>query len=313
MLPHERRAAESAIAEDLETFWLSSLVRSDRPSVLDEVRQGLGMVAGLFEVVPRLYREMEEALERSYPELADADVPAFVRFGSWIGGDRDGNPHVTHAVTAESVRLQQETALRYYLTRVEELGGMLSQSAAFREPSAEFREALARGARLVPEVDQGREHEPYRSQCRVIVARLRRTLSHVRDGQLRWPAEDRSPPPEIYTRREQLLADLLAIADDLRRSGAEAAAGGRIHDLCRAVQVFGLHMLTLDVREYSSRHARAMEEILAWVGITPRYRKLSATNVSTVSPSNCGRRGHCCRRTCPSPPRRVRWFRPSGR
>ncbi|HTU23205.1 MAG TPA: phosphoenolpyruvate carboxylase [Gemmataceae bacterium] len=276
LLPHERRAAESAIAEDLETFWLSSLVRSDRPSVLDEVRQGLGMVAGLFEVVPRLYREMEEALGRSYPELAGADVPAFVRFGSWIGGDRDGNPHVTPAVTAESVRLQQETILRYYLARVEELGGMLSQSSAFREPSAEFREALARGAKLVPEVDPGREHEPYRSQCRVIAARLRRTLSHARDWQLRWPAQDQAPTPEIYTRREQLLADLLAIGDDLRRSGAEAAAGGRIHDLCRAVQVFGLHMLTLDVREHSGRHARAMEEILAWVGITPRYRKLSA-------------------------------------
>ncbi len=276
LLPHERRAAESAIAEEVETFWLSSLVRSDRPSVLDEVRQGLGMVAGLFSVVPDLYARMEEALARSYPDLAGMALPAFLRFGSWIGGDRDGNPHVTPAVTAEAVSVQQEAALRHYLACVEELFGKLSHAVPFLEPSPEFRAALERGARLVPEADLGQPSEPYRGQCRVIAARLRRTLAYLRERELRWPPEA-APPPEIYTRREQLLADLSVITDDLRRAGAGAAARGRIHDLCRSVQVFGLHLLTLDVREHSTRHAQALEEVLAWAGVTPRYRKLPAS------------------------------------
>ncbi len=276
LLPHERQDAEAGIAEELEAFWLSALVRSERPSVLDEVRQGLGMVAGLFEVVPRFYREAEAALRRWYPDL-DADaIPAFLRFGSWIGGDRDGNPHVTPDATAEAVRLQQETVLRHYLAKVEELGGKLSQAAPFLTPSAEFREVLERGAALVPEVKLDRAEEPYRLQCRIIAARLQRTLKHIGHRLLRWPAEDSVQPPEIYVRREQLLADLDAIGADLRRAGAMSAASGGLRDLCRAVQVFGLHMLTLDVRQHAARHAEAIEEILAWAGVTPRYRKLAA-------------------------------------
>ncbi len=276
VLPHERRAAEVAIAEELEALWLSAMVRSERPSVLDEVRQGLGLVSGLFEVATRLYREAEDVLPRHYPELAGTAVPTFLRFGSWIGGDRDGNPHVTHAVTAEAVRLQQETALRYYLARVEELGAALSLSSAAVVPSPELRDAVERGARLVPDAKLGRAGEPYRAFCRLIAARLRRTIDFVRGWEPRWPAEDHPPPPAIYARRDELLADLRRIADDLRRAGAAAIACGRIHDLCRAVRVFGLHLLTLDVREHRNRLSRATDEVLARAGVTPRYGKLSA-------------------------------------
>src|SRR5207302_57385 len=111
----ERLEAVAAIAEEVEAFWLSDTIRATRPTVLDEVRQGLGLVGGpLLEVVPRLYRKLEGALARVYPEQA-WDVPAFLAFGSWIGGDRDGHPSVTHRVTAEAVRLQQETILRHHI------------------------------------------------------------------------------------------------------------------------------------------------------------------------------------------------------
>ncbi len=274
-LPRERRAAEAVIAEELETYWLSALVRSERPSVLDEVRQGVGMVSCLLEVVPRIYREMESVLTRYYPESAFC-VPAFLCFGSWIGGDRDGNPNVTPTVTAQAVRLQQEVILRHYQARVEELGARLSQSEHFLTPSSAFRDALRRGAELLSDLDVGEQHEPYRGQCRIIGARLERTLSYLQGLELRWSADNPPPPPGVYMRREELLADLQAIALDLRHAGAEASAGGLIHDLIRLVEVFGLHMLTLDVREQAGRHARALEEIFAWAGVTPRYQKLSA-------------------------------------
>src|SRR5262249_58979690 len=141
--------AGAAIGEELETVWRSVLVRSGRPSVWDEARHGLGMAACLFEVVPRIYRATEAALGRCYPELGDFPVPAFLRFGSWIGGDRDGNPNVTPEATAETVRLQQETVLGHYLARVKELGARLSHSDRLLAPTPAFRETLRRGVELV--------------------------------------------------------------------------------------------------------------------------------------------------------------------
>src|SRR5262249_21599758 len=123
--PRERETSLAAVREEIETFWLSSLVRMRRPMVIDEVRQGLGMVESLFEVVPQLYREIESAVRQVYPELAGACVRSFLRFGTWIGGDRDGHPEVTHAVTVEAVREQQQRILKLYLERVNELGRRL--------------------------------------------------------------------------------------------------------------------------------------------------------------------------------------------
>src|SRR5262249_8866542 len=103
LLPREREQAEAGIREEIEGLWQSDLVRVLRPTVLDEVRQGLSVVDGaLFDVVPRLYRALERAIARVYPGFPGR-VPALLRFGSWIGGDRDGNPNVTHATTAAAI------------------------------------------------------------------------------------------------------------------------------------------------------------------------------------------------------------------
>ncbi len=307
-LPHERQAALDAIAQELETFWLTDTVRTVRPSVLDEVQQGLEVVEGsLLDVVPRVYRHLEAALRRVYPELENrtqkadgkwqeatqnqeagdgsvtslspADcllVPSFLRFGSWIGGDRDGNPNVTHAVTPLAVRLQQEVVLRHYLRGVEELGRRLSHSTQFLAAGPALRASLERDAALVPEAAREAGREPYRAKCRFIGARLRRTLDHLRTLEPHWGVEPVPPPPPgVYTGRGELRADLEVIAADLRRAGATAAAGGLVHDLVRLVDVFGTHLLTLDVRQHARRHGQALEEILAWAGVCPRYGKLS--------------------------------------
>jgi phosphoenolpyruvate carboxylase len=265
LAPLERETALAEIAEEIETFWFSDLVRAERPSVLDEVAQGLGVVGDtLFDVVPRLYRQTETALRRVYPELDSSPVPSFLRFGGWIGGDRDGNPAVTHDVTAEAVRVQQEMILRRYLACVDELSRRLSHAAVS-------------GAPLSPDAGNLQDQrEPLRARCRVIAARLRQTLEYIQTIRPQWTAENVQPPPTVYAERRELLADLTALADDLRRTGAVAAANGPLRDLIRLVEVFGLHMLTLDVRQHSARHGRALEEIFAWAGVCPRYLKLSA-------------------------------------
>lgn len=258
--PQQRAGALAIIAEEIETFWLTDLVRRERPSVLDEVDQGLSVVAPtLFQVVPTLYRNLEGALQRTYSEQARLRVASFLRFGGWIGGDRDGNPNVTPAVSADAVRRQQEVLLRHYLERIEDLGRRLSHASAIiaAEPSAQA------------------EPEPMRARCRSIASRLTRTLHYLRSLELHWPVARTAPPPGVYTQRHELLADLGALQAGLEAAGARAAAAGAVHDLVRLVDVFGLHFLTLDVRQHSGRHGRALDEALAWAGICPRYLKLS--------------------------------------
>jgi phosphoenolpyruvate carboxylase len=268
LLPAERKQAEAAIAEEVETLWLSDIVRLSRPGVLDEVRQGLGLVEGsLFDVVPRVYRTLEAVLGRVYPERAWS-VPSFLRFGSWIGGDRDGHPKVTHRETAEAIRLQQEAVLRHYLTRIDDLWRRLSHSARFVTPRETFRASLSRDVALFPDLtdEPEREREPYRAKCKLIAAKLRGTLDFVRS---------RTPTPGVYLRRQDLLDDLTLIADDLRQAGAPAAAAGAIHDMIRLVEVFGVHMLSVDLRQHSARHTQTLDEIFRRTGIRPAYGKLT--------------------------------------
>jgi phosphoenolpyruvate carboxylase len=275
LTPDDLDAALGAVAEEVEGLWLTGAVRSARPSVLDEVRQLLALVeTRLLDVVPRVYRKLESAIAKAYPGYASR-VPAFLRFGSWIGGDRDGHPHVTHAVTADAVRLGQETILRHYLRRVEALGGKLSHSAPFVAAGPAMRESIAADAALFPDVPIRPGNEPYRAKCRMIAAKLRRTLEFVCTHVVDWGAEGFSPPPGVYIDREGLLADLTVIADDLRRAGAIATAEGTVRDLIRVVEVFGLHLLKLDVRQHSRRHEQAAGEVLQAAGVCPNYAELS--------------------------------------
>lgn len=275
LLPREREAVVAAIREEVETFWLSDTVRSSRPTVLHEVQHALDMVeSSLLDVVPRLYRELEADLSETYPERRWR-VPAFLRFGSWIGGDRDGNPNVTHTVTAQAMRVQQQTLLRHYLERIDALGQQLSHSGQFVKPGPALRESLTNDAALMPELAGVTENEPYRDKCRFIAAKLHRTLDYVGALEPRWTAEECHVPPGVYRSRQELHADLSVIAADLEQTGAQAAAAGPVHDLIRLVEVFGLHLLTLDVRQHSTRHGQALAEILAWAGVSARYEKLS--------------------------------------
>ncbi len=276
LLEGERAEAIGAIASEIETLWLTDVVRDERPKVLDEVRHGLSLVSGtLFAIVPRVYRDLEAALGRTYPERSWS-VPSLLRFGSWIGGDRDGNPHVTADVTRAAVGLHQQTILRHYLKQVTELGRRLSHSAHFLKPGEALLESLARDRELLGDAAQApREAEPYRRKCRSIAERLRLSLEQSRRCSPDWRRAEPDAAGGVYREPAELAADLNLIADDLRQSRVAHAAGGLLDDLRRQVEVFGFHLLSLDVRQHSSRHTQALDEIFAWAGVCERYAKLS--------------------------------------
>ncbi len=276
LVPSERAQSLDAIAAQIETFWLTDIVRDHRPTVIDEIRHGLGMVCDtLFEIVPQVYRSLEGALARTYPELA-GPVPPFLRFGSWIGGDRDGNPNVTHDVTRDAVRLHQETILRYYVAQVVELGRRLSFSKHFLKPGAELVRSLEVDETRVPDLQEFGDREPYRRKCRFIVARLEQTLEHSQTAVPEWSREETPAPAAVYRQAQELKRDLEVIADDLCRSRVSHAGSGLVRELIRQVEVFGLHLLTLDVRQHAVRHGGALDEIFRYAGVCERYGKLTA-------------------------------------
>ena len=279
LLPAEADEIARLVEEEVVVLWQSDEVRAVRPRVLDEVQNGLYYFeAGLFDLVPRLYRDLEAAFRESYPGHAWR-VPSVLRFGSWIGGDRDGNPFVTPEVTVEAARRLRVAAIRRQLAAVEDLGGRLSQSTrevrVSEELLASIAEDDARDAVLTTELGRRHPHEPYRRKCGHIQRKLARALDHALHHR---PAFFRDAPLPAdggrYHRREELIADLEVMERSLLAHGGAVIAGGVLRDVLRGVEVFGLHLATLDVRQHSERHAAALAEVLAQAGVCPDYRAL---------------------------------------
>ncbi len=272
--PQEVEWSKADIETEIEALWLSDLIRDTRPTVLDEVRHGLEVVErSLFEVVPRIYRQMRDALVRVYPEYNDP-IPTFLRFGSWIGGDRDGNPNVTHLQTGRAIRMQQETVLRLYQSGIDELGRRLSMTAQFAPPSPALAASIEADCKALPELASLPRNEPYRLKCRAIAARLARTRQYLTQVDLRWSEGGASIPAEIYLQGKKLIEELRLMADSLRQARA-ALAAQLVEDASRLVAVFGIHLCTLDIRQHSAKHAAALDEVFRWAGVCPNYLQLS--------------------------------------
>jgi phosphoenolpyruvate carboxylase len=279
---HEPGATEEIarrVEEEVVGLWQSDDVRAARPTVLDEVKSGLYYFeAGLFDLVPRLYREIERALAASYPGRTFR-VPPILRFGSWIGGDRDGNPFVTPDVTVEAVRRLRMAAIRRHVATVEDLGHRLSQSTrevgVSEELDASLAEDDAREPALGADLLKRLPFEPYRRKCSHIRQKLLHTLAHAEHWK---PDLCRADPPPAdrarYHRRDELLADLAVMERSLRAHGGAAVADGTLRDAIREVEVFGLCTATLDLRQHGGRHAVAVAEILAAAGVHADYLRL---------------------------------------
>ena len=262
LLPSEETAILDAIRETLVALWQSDENRERRPTVLDEVRQGLYFFeTTLFELVPRIYFELSRALEEAWPGESFA-IPAFLRYGSWMGGDRDGNPFVTLEVTEAALREQKGQALKLYAQAVENLYGHLSVAKTRMGFSQPFLDSLAEDMKLVSgdelEVLERFALEPYRQKSILIYRRL---MATIRQNEQAWGHE--TDDPRAYPDAATFIRDLELIQDSLRQNNGWRLADGRFATLVQQARIFGFHLATLDVRQHSDRHRDAMAEIYA--------------------------------------------------
>ncbi|CAA9310185.1 MAG: Phosphoenolpyruvate carboxylase, partial [uncultured Chloroflexia bacterium] len=247
ILPAERAEHERRIQGEIVSRWQSDQVRIVKPTVIDEVKYGrFYMETTLLSVVPRIYRDLETALAETYPDW-DWDIPSVLRFGSWIGGDRDGNPFVTPATTIESIRLMHEALLQQYVGLIEQLSVMLGSSTREVGISPELAQSLETDAVHFPDVaatvKRRNEFEAYRQKCTYIRERLLLTIERVQSYQPFWDingmAKVSSSEHPWYQGSKGLLYDLRLMDQSLRANAGAVMADGDLHDLIRLVEVFG--------------------------------------------------------------------------
>jgi phosphoenolpyruvate carboxylase len=262
-LQTERELAENEalIRARVTQLWQTRMLRTAKLTVADEIENALSYYRSTFlRQIPKMYRELETA-------LPGHRIASFFRMGNWIGGDRDGNPFVTAETLQMALARQSETVLRFYLTEVHELGAELSISASLAPVTAEMR-ALATGS---PDHSAHREDEPYRRALIGMYARLAATLTAFTGTEaLRHAVAPQNP----YARADEFLADLQTIAASLAAHNAQALAAPRLQPLMRAVQVFGFHLATVDLRQSSDKHAAVIAELVRVARIESDYEAL---------------------------------------
>jgi phosphoenolpyruvate carboxylase len=277
----EVQLAINQVNAEVTSLWQMDEIRRVRLEVIDEVKNGLYYFeSGIFDQIPQLYRELERALSRNYPER-EWYTPPLLRFGSWMGGDRDGNPNVTPHVTFETVRLMRLAALERHRTTVEQISHQLSQSTLQVQISAELIQSLADDAAIFPKtaelLERRNPQEPYRQKCTYIREKLLRAIDHAAHYLPQWGSDMPLPPrTACYMYREDLLHDLRVMDRSLREHGGATIANGLLYSIIREVEVFGLHVATLDIRQHSERHTMALAEIFQAAGLCDDYAALPA-------------------------------------
>jgi phosphoenolpyruvate carboxylase len=250
------------------TLWQTALLRLSRLRLQDEIDEALRYYElSLFEVVPALNAELRRAVEERWPGAGLLRRPMLLP-GSWIGGDRDGNPFVTAAALRRATTRQAETALAHHLAELAELRSELSMSDRLVTPTPQLY-SLAEASR---DDSPFRADEPYRRALTGISARLAGTARRIL-GSVPREAE---PGPNLpaYDGPDQLRADLDVVDASLRSHGAGSLADDRLLRLREAVEVFGFHLCGLDLRQNSSVHEQVVGELLAWAGVCDDYAGL---------------------------------------
>jgi phosphoenolpyruvate carboxylase len=263
------------------TLWQTALVRLSRLQITDEIDVGLRYYpAAFFEVIPKVNAEVREALRSRWPD-ADLLPEPILRPGSWIGGDRDGNPNVTADVVRLATASGAYTALAHYLSELTALEQELSMSSRLITVTPE----LAGMADSCKEA--ARADEPYRRAVRVIRARLSATTAEILD---REPENRLDLGLEPYASPAELRADLDTVDASLRANGSALLADDRLAQLREAMDVFGFHLCALDMRQNSDVHEEVVSELLAWAGVHPDYASLPEDERVTVLIDELGTR-----------------------
>lgn len=263
----ELAAMETQLRIAIETLWQSNLLRRSRLTVADEVTNGISYYKNTFLAeVPRLHKQVEETLAQ---HLEGTAVPSlkFIQMGSWIGGDRDGNPFVTADILRQTLTLQTEAALEYYLEQLDGLQSELSIATTVSNVS----DAVLTLAEGSPDKSAHREKEPYRLASLLIKCRVQATRQA-----LTGKASDIDDSEySAYEAPGDLIADLDVMHTSLCENGSKLIANGRLSSLRRAVQCFGFHLASLDLRQNSDVHQRTVADLLAAVDPDVDYLAMS--------------------------------------
>jgi phosphoenolpyruvate carboxylase len=260
----EKKQNEVLLRARIAQIWQTRLLRYSRLSVVDEIENALGYYQTTFlREVPRLYAELED-------RLGGADVAPFFRMGSWIGGDRDGNPNVNSKTLSLALRRQCETALRHYLVEIRELSGELSMSTRLVVCTAELQALADRSG----DDNAQRLDEPYRRALNGVEARLAASLRNLTGAETAGLIVQSAEP---YRGAAELQADLGVIEASLAANHGAALIPTRLKPLRRAVDVFGFHLATVDLRQSSDRHEETLAELLAVARVAPDYAGLDET------------------------------------
>jgi phosphoenolpyruvate carboxylase len=269
----EKDALTKELQVQIDILWQTNEVREKRPDVIDEIKLGLSFFQrSLYEAITIEYRHLEKAISRVYGEDEFGNpvlkAPSFIQFGSWIGGDRDGNPFVTPDTTRKALRMHAAEILGEYCTQVIELSRFLTHSLRFCKPSEAFMQSLledeSKGIRAFDEKRDRFEEEIYRRKLYYMHYRLRANLDTVKARLAGHRVDDNE---HCYKSPRQFLDDLYLIHESLCSHGDHAVANGQLKDLIRLAETFGFHMLKLDIRQESTRHSETLQEVFRQAGI----------------------------------------------
>jgi len=250
--PRDLDEAYTELQTQITLLWLTDEVRVEKPTVIDEVRNGLWFFSGtLFNAVAETYRSLEEGLASAYPDHV-FNIPPIFKFGSWIGGDRDGNPFVNNEVTSATLALHRELARENLENAVMRLMWEMSLSVRYVSQIESFlSEQRERFPYSLKQLEADHPDQPYRQALGIIV-------THLNDDR-------------IYANGDEVLKDLRRIEDSLARSKATLLAEERFAPLIHHTQTFGLHTAALDIRQHSGEHEEAITELLKVGGVTEDY------------------------------------------
>ena len=254
----ELASNESQMRARVMQLWQTRLLRFNKLTVADEIENALSYYESTFlREIPKLYANLEQL-------LGHQPVHSFLRMGQWIGGDRDGNPNVSAQTLEYALRRQAEVALRHYLTEVHYLGGELSVSAMLTDCTPD-RQALAESS---PDRNVHRMDEPYRRALTGVYARLAATLQALTGTEA---ARHAVAPQNAYRLSQEFAAELRTIEASLKANHGSALVAQRLQPLIRAVDVFGFHLATVDLRQSSDKHEEVVAELLATARIEANY------------------------------------------
>ncbi len=284
MTPRQQQLWQRELESIITLLWRTDAVRHVRPQPVDEIKMGIYYLDEvLYDAIPDLYAEFEELLHTQYPSV---QVPSFLRLGSWIGGDQDGNPFIGADTLLEALQIQRGYIIEHYRSAIQALAQEYSQSLNHSSITQALQGSLEQDKLRLPDYD--REFgvpmalEPYRKKLSFMWKRLEATRSYV-------PTTNTSPQvlsttgdtqkeeySIAYKSVEELLQDLHLVRESLLADGEDGLAEGQLSKLIRQVEVFGFHFVALDIRQHSERHAAALAELLCVTGLRQEdYTKLN--------------------------------------